>query len=68
MTKISRNSQEKTCVRVSILIRFLYFKKLHSCEEGGSQLRISVWHLLINLKNNYLLKTVEVGQRTMQEF
>ena len=35
-------------------------KKSHMCEE---HLRISVWHLLMNLKNNYLLKrTVEVGQ------
>ena len=33
------------------------------CEEGGAHLRISVWHLLMNLKNDYLLKkTVEVGQ------
>ena len=31
-------------------------KKSHTCEEGDSHLRISVWHLFINLKNNYLLK------------
>ena len=32
-------------------------KKSHICEEGGgAHLRISVWHLLINLKNNYSLK------------
>ena len=32
-------------------------KKSHICEEGGgAHLRISVWHLLINLKNNYLLQ------------
>ena len=38
-------------------------KKWHTREEGGTNLRISFWHLLINLKNKYLLKkTVEVGQ------
>ena len=26
------------------------------CEEGGAQLRISLWHSLINFKNKYLLK------------
>ena len=31
-------------------------KKSHTCEEGGAHLRISVWHLLMNLKTNYLLK------------
>ena len=31
-------------------------KKSHTCEEGEVQLRIFVWHLLANLKNNYLLK------------
>ena len=25
------------------------------CEECGAHLRISVWHLLMNWKNNYLL-------------
>ena len=29
-------------------------KKSHTC-EGGAHLRISAWHLLMNLKNNYLL-------------
>ena len=29
-------------------------KKSHTCEEGGVPLRISFWHLLMNLKNNYL--------------
>ena len=39
----------------------LTFKKSHTCEEGGANFRITVWHLLMNLKNNYLLKkTVEV--------
>ena len=31
-------------------------KKSHPCEEGGAHLTTSVWHLLMNLKNNYLLK------------
>ena len=26
------------------------------CEEDRTHLSISVWHLLMNLKNNYLLK------------
>ena len=38
-------------------------KKSHTSEEGGAQLKISFWHLLMNLKIKYLLKkTVEVGQ------
>ena len=32
------------------------YQKSHICKDGGTQLRISVWHLLMNLKNNYLLK------------
>ena len=32
-------------------------KKSHTCEEGGAHLRISVWDLLMNLKNNYLSKS-----------
>ena len=28
-------------------------KKSHTCEEGWAHLRISVWHLLMNLKKNY---------------
>ena len=31
-------------------------QKSHTCEEGGAHPRIFVWHLLMNLKNNYLLK------------
>ena len=26
-------------------------KKSHTCEEGGVQLRISFWHLLMNFEN-----------------
>ena len=28
----------------------------HTCEEGGAHLRISFWHSLMKLQNNYLLK------------
>ena len=31
-------------------------EKPHISKEGGAYLRISVWHLLMDLKNNYLLK------------
>ena len=31
-------------------------KKSQTCEEGGRHLRISFWHLLMNLKKKYLLK------------
>ena len=36
-------------------------KKSHLREEGGAHLRISVWHLLMDLKNNYLLKNCWSG-------
>ena len=36
---------------------FIYtIQKSHTCEEGGAHTRIFVWHLLMNLKNNYLSK------------
>ena len=31
-------------------------KKSNTSEEGVAHLRISFWHLLMNLKNKYLLK------------
>ena len=31
-------------------------KKSHKCKERRAQLRISVWHLLMNVKKNYSLK------------
>ena len=34
----------------------LSIRKTQTCEEGGPQFRISIWHLLMNLKNNYYLK------------
>ena len=30
---------------------FEIYKKSHTCEEDGAHLRISFWHLLMNLKN-----------------
>ena len=30
--------------------------KSHTCDKGGAHPRISVWYLLMNLTNNYLLK------------
>ena len=33
------------------LLLSLFKKKSHTCEEDGAQLRISFWHLLMNLKN-----------------
>ena len=36
-------------------------KKSHNCEEGEAHLRIFAWHLLMNLKHNYLLKTFWSG-------
>ena len=35
--------------------KFLIEKISYTCEEGGARFRISFWHLLLNLKNNYLL-------------
>ena len=35
--------------------------KNHTCEEGGAYLRISFWHLLMNLKSNDLLKKTWIG-------
>ena len=31
-------------------------KKSHTCEEGGAHLRSSFKHLLMNLKNKYILR------------
>ena len=47
----SMNIDNKKVSRILIV-----FKKSHKCEEGGAHLRVFVWHLLMNLKNNYLLK------------
>ena len=33
-----------------------YLEEHYTCTEGGAHPRISVWHLLMNLKNNYLFK------------
>ena len=31
-------------------------EKSHTCEVGGAHLRISVWHLLMNLKKQLFIK------------
>ena len=36
-------------------LKHAILKKSHTCEEGGAPLRSSVWHLLMNLRNNDLL-------------
>ena len=38
------------------IFRVSSIEKSHTCEEGGTHPRISVWHLLMNLKNNYSFK------------
>ena len=37
-------------------LNIFVLKKSHTCEEAGAHLGISFWHLLMNLKNKYLLK------------
>ena len=44
----------------------IFLEKLHTCVEGGAHLRISAWHLLMNLKNNYSLKSDKVGQKNVR--
>ena len=39
-----------------IIFKELSVSKNHTREKGGANLRISVWHLLMKFKNNYLLK------------
>ena len=34
----------------------MFEEKSHTCQEGGVHLRISFWHLLMNLKKQILLK------------
>ena len=36
--------------------------KNHTCEEGGAHFRISFCQLLINLKQLFIKKTIEVSQ------
>ena len=40
-----------------------YNKYSNTCEEGEAQFRISVWHLLMNLKKTTIKKTVEMDQK-----
>ena len=39
-----------------VLLQQKVWEKSQTSEGGGAHLRISVWHLLMNLKNNYLFK------------
>ena len=39
------------------------FKKSQTCEESGAHLRISLLHLLINLKNKLLLKKTVIKNK-----
>ena len=48
--------------------RSFFLAKSHTCVEGGAHLGISVWHLLINLKNNYLLKNWWSGPKKYKNF
>ena len=44
-------------------------KKSHTCEEGWAHPRISVWHLLMNLKNIYFFKkTVDWANKKYKYF
>ena len=40
-----------------IQVKDVYKLKNHTREKGGTHLTVSFWHLFMNLKNNYLLKT-----------
>ena len=44
-----------------------YNKYSNTCEEGEAQFRISVWHLLMNLKKTTIKKTVEMDQKKKKE-
>ena len=57
--KISEESSiTKSFYQITGLLSRIYtlLKKSNICEKGGTHLRIYVWLLLMNLKNNYLLK------------
>ena len=43
-------------------------KKWHTCEEGGTHLRISFWNLLMNLKNKYLKKLLRWANKKQNNF
>ena len=46
----------------------LWNKKSCRCEEGGAHFKISVWHLLMNLKNNCLLKKLKWINKKRENF
>ena len=41
---------------VIFITLFFQIKKSHTCEEGGAHLKISFWHLLMNMKNKLSLQ------------
>ena len=47
---------ENQLIFYSIHLKSPTVKKNHTRKKGGAQLSISFWHLLMNLKNKYLLK------------
>ena len=46
----------QNCLKQNEISWNWFHKKSHTCEEDGAHSRISVWHSLMNLKNNYLFK------------
>ena len=57
-----------------LIFKMLHLKKkkkvthTHTCEEGGVHIRISIWHLLMNLKNKHLLKKLLKWANKKQNF
>ena len=51
-----RISTNITFMPVPILLLIKQEKKKHKCKESEALLRIYFWYLLMNLKDNYLLK------------
>ena len=43
-------------------------KKSHTYKEDGAYLRISVWHLLMNLKNIYIYKLLKWANKKCKNF
>ena len=54
---VFKNVRERSIAKNYHPLSFVFvvskvFEKSHTSEEGGAHLRISFWHLLMNLKNN----------------
>ena len=43
-------------------------KKSHTCKESGTNLAISFWHLLVNLKNKLLKKLLKWANKKQNNF